>query len=192
MATEKKSYLYEHNLVGEPKKKLSEMKELKPLGATAQEAQRARDEAERKSTFSRQLKEMPGLAARESAATAALGIRGRGRGLYTAGATRGAGITGQAARGQAALEATDIEQKAAKKVAGQKQMIMQEIENLRKAKRYDKAGVNGLMYLAEGDGELVKFINDQAASAPSKSESETEKSRTIGDDIKDVTTYLGF
>ncbi len=168
------------------------MAKKKEAGPTPEEASRAADSASRAAQFTRQLREMPGLAARESAATAALGMRGRGRGLYTAGAMKGAGVTGQVARGQAALEAPELEQKASKKVAGQKQMIMQEIENLRKAKRYNKGSVQGLSYLAEGDPELAKFIEEQVASAPHKSESETDKSRNFGDDVKDAVSYLKF
>ena len=157
----------------------------------AAESARAGQSKARAATFQRQLGEMPGMAAREAAASGAMAYgRQRGRGGAMLAGLRDVGITGQKARGQAALEATELSEKASKKTAGQKQMIMQEIENLRKAKRYDKASVEALSYLAEGDPELTEFINQQAASAPGQSQSTKDKNRNIGDDIKDGLNYL--
>ena len=165
----------------------------KKAGATGGEAARAQQSKDRAATFQRQLGEMPGMAAREAAAAGAMAYgRQRGRGGAMLAGLRDVGITGQKARGQAALEATELSEKASKKVAGQKQMIMQEIENLRKAKRHDKASVEALSYLAEGDPELMEFINQQAASAPGKSQSAEEKNRNFGDDVKDAVSYLKF
>jgi len=161
--------------------------------ATPGETSQAQQSKGRAANFQRQLKEMPGLAAREAAAAGALAYgRGKGRGGAMLSGLRGVGLTGEAARGQAALEATELSEKASKKTAGQKQMIMQEIENLRKAKRHDKDSVLALSYLAEGDAALVEFLQKQADSAPNKSESAKEGDRNLGSDIKDGISYLKF
>ena len=57
---------------------------------------------------------------------------------------------------------------------------------------YDKKSVLAMMGRYADDPEMVKYITGLAESAPSKSQSAKDKDRTLGDDVKDVVSYLGF
>lgn len=142
--------------------------------------------------FEREVMAMPGAVARGEAQTGALGLRGRGRGMYSAGQTRGLGAQIGAATAQAGLEAKSKQAEIQKQNATNKKTVMREIEELRKAGRYDKTEVGNLRAVYGGDQEMLDFIDAQVTAAPGKSQSKTDADRTLGDDIKSFGKYLGF
>lgn len=157
-----------------------------------EEMQRGADAAGRRSDLTKQLDEMPGAARREAARGAALNIRGGGRGLGRSVAMRGAGIGGETAAVGAGIEATQAKQDIAKQAAEKKTAAFQEIQDMKSKGVYDKKSVLAMMGRYGDDAEMVKYITGLAESAPSKSQSAKDKDRTLGDDVKDVVSYLGF
>tara|TARA_R110002020_G_scaffold50763_1_gene143532 strand:- start:32387 stop:32893 length:507 start_codon:yes stop_codon:yes gene_type:complete len=168
------------------------MAKKKTASASPQEIARGVAADQMRGEFERDLMALPGAVARGEAQTGALGLRGRGRGMYSAGQTRGLGAQIGAATAQAGLEAKSKQAEIQKQNATNKKTVMQEIEELRKAGRYDKQEVLNLKAVYGGDQEMLDFIDAQAGSAPNKSQSKTDSEKTLGDDIKSFTKYLGF
>ena len=168
------------------------MAKKKTASASPQEIARGVAADQMRGEFERDLMALPGAVARGEAQTGALGLRGRGRGMYSAGQTRGLGAPIGAAPAQAGLEAKSKQAEIQKQNATNKKTVMQEIEELRKAGRYDKQEVLNLKAVYGGDQEMLDFIDAQAGSAPNKSQSKTDSEKTLGDDIKSFTKYLGF
>ena len=164
----------------------------KTASASKEEVARGTAASQMRGEFERQLMAFPGAVARGEAQTGALGLRGRGRGMYSAGQTRGLGAQIGAATAQAGLEAKEKQAEIQKQTASKKKAVMQEIENLRTAKRYDKQEVLNLKAIYGDDQEMLDFIDGLAGAAPNKSQAKTESERTLGSDIKSFTKYLGF
>ena len=160
--------------------------------ASQEEIARGTAAAQLRSEFAKQLAGLPAAVARGEAQTGALGLRGRGRGMYSAGQTRGLGAQIGAATAQAGLEAKSKEAEIQEQAASKKKAFLQEIENLRTAKRYDKSEVSKLKAIYGDSQEMLDFIDEQIKSAPGKSESQKDSERTLGSDIKGFTKYLGF
>ena len=157
-----------------------------------EEMQRGADAAGRRKDLTKQLDEMPAAARREAARGAALNIRGGGRGLGRSASMRGAGIGGETAAVGAGIEATQAKQDIAKQAAEKKTAAFQEIQDMKAKGVYDKKSVLAMMGRYGDDPEMVKYITGLAESAPSKSQSAKDKDRTLGDDLRDVGSYLGF
>ena len=157
-----------------------------------EEMQRGADAAGRRKDLTKQLDEMPAAARREAARGAALNIRGGGRGLGRSASMRGAGIGGETAAVGAGIEATQAKQDIAKQAAEKKTAAFQEIQDMKAKGVYDKKSVLAMMGRYADDPEMVKYITGLAESAPDKSQSSKDKDRTLGDDLRDVGSYLGF
>ena len=135
----------------------------------------------------RQAQQMGGAAARDVAQQAALAYGGAG--MAPAGGGRLAGLRdigqgAEAARQQAALEATIFEQEASPEAARQKKMVWltQQMESLRAAGRLPPEAVRGLLPMAAGDPQVVAYLNQQAATAPGKP--------SLPGDIKNAFEYI--
>tara|TARA_R100001163_G_C5039802_1_gene178193 strand:- start:548 stop:1087 length:540 start_codon:yes stop_codon:yes gene_type:complete len=169
-------------------KKSTPKKEL--AGASKDEVARGTAAAQLRSEFAKQLAGVPAAVARGEAQTGALGLRGRGRNMFSAGQTRGLGAQIGAATAQAGLEVTEKKAEIQKQAASKKKAVMQEIENLRTAKRHDKAEVAKLKAIYGDDQEMLDFIEEQVQAAPSKSQSTVDSEKTLGDDVKDFVKYI--
>ena len=137
----------------------------------------------------RQARGMGGAAARGAAQQGALaygGVTGAPAGGGRLAGLRDVGQGAEAARQQAALEATIFEQEASPEAARQKKMVWltQQIEGLREAGRLTPNAVQGLMSMTEGDPQLVAFLQTQAEQAPGEA--------NIARDLKSVGKYFGL
>ena len=145
-----------------------------------------------RSRFTSELEEVPAAIQRGAAQAAAMGMRGRGRSMAGSAASRQA-MGDAAAKGAIAkTEVTQQIQEAQKQTAGKKKAVLQEIEELRKAKRYDKQSVRELRSIYGDDPEMIAFIDAQVFKAPGKSQARTEGEKNIGHDIKEGLKYLKF
>ena len=135
----------------------------------------------------RQARGMGGAAARGAAQQGALaygGVTGAPAGGGRLAGLRDVGQGAEAARQQAAMEATIFEQEASPEAARQKKMVWltQQIEGLRAAGRLTPNAVQGLMPMAGGDPQVVAFLQTQAEQAPGEA--------TLGRDIANIGKYL--
>ena len=135
----------------------------------------------------RQARGMGGAAARGAAQQGALAYGGAG--MAPAGGGRLAGLRdigqgAEAARQQAALEATIFEQEASPEAARQKKMawLTQQMESLRAAGRLTPEAIRGLMPMAGGDPQVVEYLNQQVATAPGRP--------SLGGDISNFFGYV--
>ena len=145
-----------------------------------------------RSRFTRQLEELPAAVARGASQAAAMGMRGRGRSMAGSAQSRQAMADAAMQGAQAKAEVTSQIQEAQKQTAGKKKALLAEIEELRKAKRYNKDAVGELRAIYGDDQEMLDFIDAKVEKAPTKSVSQEEGSRTLGGDIKQGLKYLGF
>lgn len=157
-----------------------------------EEMQRGEDAARRRKDLMKQLDEMPAAARREAARGAALNIRGGGRGLGRSAAMRGAGIGGEAAAVTAGIEATQAKQDIAKQAAEKKTAAFQEIQDMKAKGIYNRQAVVDMIARYGDDPEMVKYLTGLAEQAPIKSQSEKDKNRTLGDDIRGFASYFKF
>jgi len=135
----------------------------------------------------RQARGMGGAAARGAAQQGALaygGVTGAPAGGGRLAGLRDVGQGAEAARQQAAIEATIFEQEASPEAARQKKMawLTQQIESLRAAGRLTPNAIQGLMPMAGGDPQVVDFLQAQAEQAPGEA--------TLGRDIANIGKYL--
>ena len=135
----------------------------------------------------RQARGMGGAAARGAAQQGALaygGVTGAPAGGGRLAGLRDVGQGAEAARQQAAIEATIFEQEASPEAARQKKMawLTQQIESLRAAGRLTPNAIQGLMPMAGGDPQVTAFLQTQAEQAPGEA--------TLGRDLESVGKYF--
>ena len=164
----------------------------KAQAASQEELRRGAATDALRSRFTSELEEIPAAIQRGAAQAAAMGMRGRGRGMAGSAASRQA-MGDAAAKGAIAkTEVTQQIQEAQKQTAGKKKAVLQEIEELRKAKRYDKGAVRELKAIYGDDPEMVACIESQARNAPGQPQASTESEKNIGHDITEGLKYFKF
>jgi len=160
-----------------------------PTGISATPEQTAAFEREKslRGEAIRQARGMGGAAARGAAQQGALaygGVSGAPAGGGRLAGLRDVGQGAEAARQQAAMEATIFEQEASPEAARQKKMawLTQQMESLRAAGRLTPEAVRSLAPMAGGDPQLIAFLDSQAAQAPGES--------SLRGDVEGVFKYL--